>query len=246
MKRIYPFLIILLFCLGLTACGCEHEWVEGTCLKAETCALCGEEQGEVLGHSAGQPELVAIDSIACTGDYVTVCVVCGETLDSEMISVDRFYDGDRFLLTPERFMERLIWVEERECFFDNIEMLSQQPYLCQLRFADESVDYEMVSQCVFYNGDTRVSNDDAQRNFMEMHVALGINRSLEEMVIQNTALMHVIPIVMACDPSADYFDGQDVFNELYREGKATANGIVYTYEFDKEANHLILVVKPEN
>ncbi len=44
--------LVLVFALGLSACGCAHEtWTEADCLNPKTCADCGETEGEALGHS---------------------------------------------------------------------------------------------------------------------------------------------------------------------------------------------------
>ena len=44
--------LVLVFALGLTACGCAHKtWQEADCLNPKTCADCGETEGEALGHS---------------------------------------------------------------------------------------------------------------------------------------------------------------------------------------------------
>ena len=52
-KRILALIaLVLVFALGLTACGCAHEtWTEADCLNPKTCADCGETEGEALGHS---------------------------------------------------------------------------------------------------------------------------------------------------------------------------------------------------
>lgn len=50
-KRIFPLLFAALCVLCLSACGCRHEtWNEADCVRAKTCAACGETEGEPLGH----------------------------------------------------------------------------------------------------------------------------------------------------------------------------------------------------
>ena len=52
MKRtILTTILILTLAFCLTACGCEHEWTEATCLTPKTCTLCQEIEGEALGHT---------------------------------------------------------------------------------------------------------------------------------------------------------------------------------------------------
>lgn len=42
--------LVLLVCLLLSACACEHEWKEADCAEPRTCVRCKETQGEPLGH----------------------------------------------------------------------------------------------------------------------------------------------------------------------------------------------------
>ena len=42
--------LVLLMILMLTGCGCEHQWVEGTCEAPEICSLCGKTRGEPTEH----------------------------------------------------------------------------------------------------------------------------------------------------------------------------------------------------
>lgn len=44
-------LLIIGLVLILTACGCEHEWAEATCLAPKTCNLCGATSGDIAEHN---------------------------------------------------------------------------------------------------------------------------------------------------------------------------------------------------
>lgn len=50
MKKLSLFLAIVLMFLTFSACGCEHQWEEATCLTPKTCTLCGETEGELAAH----------------------------------------------------------------------------------------------------------------------------------------------------------------------------------------------------
>ena len=52
-KRILALIaLVLVFALGLTACGCAHDtWNNADCVNPKTCADCGETEGTPLGHS---------------------------------------------------------------------------------------------------------------------------------------------------------------------------------------------------
>lgn len=63
---IFAILMLML----ITACGCDHEWIDATCQVPRTCGLCGKTQGEVsLWHDWLDPD--------CFTPYT--CSVCGLT-----------------------------------------------------------------------------------------------------------------------------------------------------------------------
>lgn len=75
MKKTALFLLLLIFTCALTACGCNHDWVEASCETPKTCSLCEEVEGEPLGHSW----------VEATCEEPRTCAVCalteGEALD---------------------------------------------------------------------------------------------------------------------------------------------------------------------
>ena len=69
MKKLSLFLAIVLMFLTFSACGCEHQWEEATCLTPKTCTLCGETEGELAAH--------LFSAATCTTPKT--CDVCGKT-----------------------------------------------------------------------------------------------------------------------------------------------------------------------
>lgn len=55
-----------------------HTWEEATCILSKTCSVCGETEGEALGHTADQMANYQDDS---------VCTVCGEVLEEAFTAV---------------------------------------------------------------------------------------------------------------------------------------------------------------
>lgn len=55
--------------LTLAGCGHEHEWADATCTEPKTCTVCGETEGEPLGHKMTD----------ATYQAPATCEVCGET-----------------------------------------------------------------------------------------------------------------------------------------------------------------------
>ena len=67
--RYFKVILALLMLILLTACGCEHEWIDATCQAPKTCALCGKSEGDVTWHDWLDPD--------CFTPYT--CSVCGLT-----------------------------------------------------------------------------------------------------------------------------------------------------------------------
>lgn len=63
------FCLILLVCLLLSGCACQHEWTDADCLNPQVCTKCEETAGEDLGH----------DWAAATCTAPETCSRCGET-----------------------------------------------------------------------------------------------------------------------------------------------------------------------
>ena len=57
---------------------CEHVWVDANCTTAKTCSLCGETEGEALGHSYGEGEQTAAPDCTNAGEMKYTCSACGD------------------------------------------------------------------------------------------------------------------------------------------------------------------------
>ena len=69
MAKKFGIIIISLICaVLLTACGCEHVWLDATCLAPATCKECGKTEGE-LGDHIWQD---------ATCETPKTCATCGE------------------------------------------------------------------------------------------------------------------------------------------------------------------------
>ena len=67
-KKLLLILISLIFLL-LTACSCNHEWANATCITPVTCTKCGEIAGTAQGHNW--------TNATCTAPKT--CSICKET-----------------------------------------------------------------------------------------------------------------------------------------------------------------------
>jgi len=69
MKKIFALLLVIVMCVGITACGHTHTWSEARCDEPQKCTECGAIQGEALGHTWEE----------ATCDSPKTCKVCGIT-----------------------------------------------------------------------------------------------------------------------------------------------------------------------
>lgn len=100
MKRTVLAIFSSALILTLSACGSSnenvatvqtanqehtHEWVDATCVTPKTCSICGETDGEALGHTWLEKETI------CTAPKT--CSVCGETGEAGEHDLSKSYDG---------------------------------------------------------------------------------------------------------------------------------------------------------
>ena len=84
MKKVAMCMVlIVLLSVMITGCGHTHEWVEANCETPKTCSSCGETEGEALGHTQGDWEIVTEASYSEPGLKQVCCSVCGTKLDEE-------------------------------------------------------------------------------------------------------------------------------------------------------------------
>lgn len=103
MKKIFTMLMVMCMIMTLTACGCEHEWLDATCQAPMTCKLCDATEGEVGEHAwadatcdspktcnicnTTEGEALTHDWIDADCDTAKTCTLC-ETTDGETLGHD--------------------------------------------------------------------------------------------------------------------------------------------------------------
>ena len=71
---------------------CEHVWVDANCDTPKTCSVCGDTEGEALGHSYVEDIIDA--TCTATGTATYECSVCGHSYDEEIPMIPHDYvDG---------------------------------------------------------------------------------------------------------------------------------------------------------
>ena len=84
-----------------------HDWVEATCTSPKTCSRCGETEGEAKGHVPGEWKQEKPDYSAATITTAQKCSVCGATLDSKKENITSFVDGEVFSIPASDFVKRM-------------------------------------------------------------------------------------------------------------------------------------------
>lgn len=73
MKKILCIFMTAILLVSITACSHEHEYSEATCTEPKTCTICGETEGEALGHTVD----------------IGICSRCGEAVAKEdLLAID--------------------------------------------------------------------------------------------------------------------------------------------------------------
>lgn len=99
-KNVIVIGIIMLCILLLSACTCEHNWLNATCELPKTCSECGETEGEAIGHnwnsatckapktcsecSATEGSAIGHDWNRATCTSPKNCSVCGKTVGGKI------------------------------------------------------------------------------------------------------------------------------------------------------------------
>lgn len=105
-KMIATMLAIIVLALGLSACGCFHQWEDATCIAPKTCKLCQETLGDRLGHQwsnatctenktcsrcgAVGEEAPGHSWAEATTEAPKTCRICGVTEGDRIITDPRF------------------------------------------------------------------------------------------------------------------------------------------------------------
>ena len=99
--------IILVSLVGFISigCSCKHEWQAADCSAPSSCIKCGEVSGSPIPHSVHVQTIV--DIINAERTSTEVCLSCGKVISTRTSSVERLYDGQKFIFTPEELCYRL-------------------------------------------------------------------------------------------------------------------------------------------
>lgn len=105
-KRLTIVTILVIFILTLCGC-CEHDWEDATCTEAMTCTLCGETEGEALGHDEGDWSDWGIDEDNLVYERTKWCKRCEKISSRESgEAVTSFIENKTLQIAPCDFADR--------------------------------------------------------------------------------------------------------------------------------------------
>lgn len=119
MKKIFCIFMTAIMLVGVTACSHEHEYSEATCTEPKTCTICGETEGEALGHTVD----------------IGICSRCGEAVAKEdllaiddMLNTIEDYDNEITAYIEKgndvySFEDKLAYYKEAAAICDNRKMM---------------------------------------------------------------------------------------------------------------------------
>ena len=107
MKKMLTLALAAVLCLSLAACGCKHEWKDADCENPKTCELCGETEGEALGHQESDWEETEVDTVKAVKHLEKTCTRCDKVMDEKDEPMDTLIADGKFLLTTEDFEKRM-------------------------------------------------------------------------------------------------------------------------------------------
>lgn len=99
MKKLLGFFFIITLIFTLVSCGeCKHEWTDADCTSPKICAVCGEADGEALGHSL--KKTVTPPTCLDKGFTYSLCEVCGFSETTDYTEAHGHTYGDWVIVTP--------------------------------------------------------------------------------------------------------------------------------------------------
>ncbi len=118
MKKMFCIFMTAIMLVGITACSHEHKYSEATCTEPKTCTICGETEGEALGHTVD----------------IGICSRCGEAVAKEdllaiddMLNTIEDYDNEITAYIEKgndaySFEDKLAYYKEAAAICDNRKM----------------------------------------------------------------------------------------------------------------------------
>ena len=221
-----PFLFWVLIIVALLI-PCEHEWEDATCTKSKVCQICGEAEGEALGHDGDWSEW-EIDYDKGKNVRELVCTRCETILDSEMTEITPFVKNGCFTFSARSFIKLFEEADKEASDYNYTYMRVNGEDELYYEIADIEGGYEKVKSVGMVGfekgGDTPLS---IEEDFTE-NLITKINVLIEDIDDVPSVL---VSCLCATDPTLNFASaynvGLDVMEEAGDERGYTHNGINY-------------------
>ena len=219
MKKVICLVLLSVLCAVMfSACGCSHEWAEATCTSPKTCSLCGETEGEALGHTAGEWKVETEATIFGAGKRIRPCTRCGTAVSTERYELVNFFEGGKSLFTPEEYYE--FYTQLAEGIYSGMEIKAVENY--GVYTVIMSIDGVDTAKVYFYSEGN--SADKGERGVDTVEFKFLSSTAQEYMAeISEAMMIHF----MALDPTVGISDAGSMCTKLFEGVTYNSDGIAY-------------------
>lgn len=244
-KNLLLAMIVVIMSVILCGC-CSHEWEEATCTEPETCSLCGETQGEALGHEDAEYEDWEIDAeklVYYKEKYCSKCEEYYDRVDGE--DVTSFVNNGRLMISASEFADRF-----DASVMNGYKFYSKETYNEDMYFYDDN-------NIIFFEIQNEEDNDKTvgmysfskegggslpKYNQYSSGEATGINILIDN---ESVGSAIIFATIQAIDPALDYDGaadlGQSIVDNFGDMKGITKNSIKYVLY--KDGGHPYLLVE---
>lgn len=195
----------------------EHNWVEATCVTSKNCTLCGLTEGEALGHTPGDWKLSGTNFVSATVTSKKYCSVCEDEVDRQTVSLKALHDGEKFLMSPKDFVERL-QDKLNGISGNNVNVITgsidDNSLVCGF-----SVDNKKVGAFLFIDGENTITTSQKYDSCF--------NKLLGTVDDADNFTRVLLALIETCDPTLSFYEAKDIGEDVLVNGEVTKNGITY-------------------
>ncbi|MGN0611569.1 MAG: hypothetical protein ACI4JI_07265 [Ruminiclostridium sp.] len=96
MKKYLYILVAAIILVLSTACAHEHEYADATCTEPKTCTICGETDGEALGHSVSIGICDKCKEFVCKSDFQELTELFDKMSEIDEKTMDYYSEFDSY------------------------------------------------------------------------------------------------------------------------------------------------------
>lgn len=127
MKKWISLTLIAAMLVSFSGCCLIHQWEPSNCVSPMTCSKCGKTEGEAIGHSISDWEVVKESTYAEPGLMQKKCYVCGQVLQESPLETSPL-SGELFVFSRGDYLQQLEKVLKE--YSDSMGVLDMDSYVC--------------------------------------------------------------------------------------------------------------------